>query len=96
MTKVREDDRGLYVIAGTYVARPGNVIGCDHCYRMDDAGLKAGDTVRARHIAGTQTTAIRPDKGKVFEPVEGLSEYINQEKLVWAHESLLNSPWRRR
>lgn len=65
MTVVREDADGLYVKAGGYIARPGAVRGYSHAYRMDDGGLKAGDTVKARHSAGTELTIVTlPDGSK--------------------------------
>lgn len=66
MTLVREDAKGLYVRAGGYVARPGNVRGYDHAYRMDRALLQAGDRVKARHLAGSPITRLRLEGGVVL------------------------------
>jgi hypothetical protein len=66
MTLIREDAKGLYVKAGGYVARPGNVGGYDHVYRMDTAGLKKGDHVKARHMAGTPLTRLKLSDGIVL------------------------------
>lgn len=71
-TLVRKDGKGLFVKAGGYIARPGNVRGYDHAYRMDDAGLKEGDRVKARHRAQTPLTVITLDDGT---------------KLHWHHEA---------
>ncbi len=63
MTLVREDEKGLYVIAGGVTARPGAVNGYGHAYRMDDGGLKKGDKVTARHSGGTPLVKIKlPDE----------------------------------
>lgn len=59
MTIVREDAEGLFVRAGGYIARPGPTVGTSHAMRMDDGGLKAGDNVKAAHVAGSQLTRIK-------------------------------------
>lgn len=64
MTKVRKDKHGLFVKAGGYIARPGPVRGNSHAYRMDDGGLKEGDTVKAHHQAQTQLTIITLPEGR--------------------------------
>jgi hypothetical protein len=100
MSKVWEDEKGIYVRAGGYIARPGNVAGHDHGLRMDSAGLEKGDTVDARHVAGTQLTVIYPPKGKKFRPVPGdqtandpkIRPYINQDYLTWHHDGGLQIP----
>ncbi|QSY98585.1 hypothetical protein J2J97_32290 (plasmid) [Rhizobium bangladeshense] len=79
MTKVRADGHGLFVIAGGYAARPGDVLGYSHAFRMDDGGLKEGDTVKASHWAGTPTTKIKLGDGTVllwghdpaYDPIDG-------------------------
>jgi hypothetical protein len=58
MALVRRDQRGLFVIAGGYVARPGAVRGYEHALRMDAAGLREGDKVRARHMASSPLTKV--------------------------------------
>lgn len=63
-TPVRKDDKGLYVIAGGYVARPGEVAGYAHAYDMSDGGLREGDRVKARHVSQTPLTEITPEDGK--------------------------------
>lgn len=73
MAVVKEDAEGIFVIAGGYKARPGNVAGYDHAYRMDDAGLKAGDRVKAAHRGGTPTTKVTLESGQV---------------LIWHHDYL--------
>lgn len=65
MTLVREDEKGLYVIAGGVTARPGAVNGYAHAYRMDDGGLNAGDKVTVRHIGGTEMVKLTLPDGKV-------------------------------
>lgn len=66
MAVVKEDEEGIFVIAGGYKARPGNVGGYDHAYRMDDAGLKNGDRVKASHRSGTSTTKVTLESGQVL------------------------------
>lgn len=63
MTVVREDERGIFIVAGGYVARPGDARSYSHAYRMDDAGLKKGDRVYARHRGGTPLTKVRLEDG---------------------------------
>ncbi len=53
MSTVWQDEEGIYVRSGGYIARPGDVIGYSHAYRMDDDGLKKGDKVKTHHIGGT-------------------------------------------
>ena len=65
MALVREDEKGLYVIAGGVTARPGSVNGYGHAYRMDDGDLKRGDKVSARHSAGTPMVKIKLPDGTV-------------------------------
>jgi len=63
-TLVREDEQGLYLVAGGVKARPGSLSGYGHAWRMDDGGLKAGDKVVARHRGGTPLVSITlPDGG---------------------------------
>jgi hypothetical protein len=71
MSKVRKDSKGIFVVAGGYVARPGGVIGYDHAFRMDSANLQEGDEVKAIHWAGTPTTKIKLPDGT---------------KLLWGHD----------
>lgn len=71
MTVVREDEKGIFVQAGGYIARPGPTRGTSHAYRMDDGGLKKGDIVKARHMAGTQLTSVTLPDGR---------------KTIWHHE----------
>lgn len=59
MTKVRNDENGLYLIAGGVKARPGAINGYSHAYRMDDGGLIQGDTVKAAHVGGSQLVRIK-------------------------------------
>lgn len=63
MAVVRRDEIGLYVVAGGRIARPGNVVGYSHAFRMDDGGLKVGDKVKARHIPQTPLTKVTLDDG---------------------------------
>lgn len=63
---VREDGRGLFVRAGGYVARPGDVSGYAHAYTMSDGGLKAGDRVKAHHISQTPLTKLTLDDGRII------------------------------
>ena len=70
-TKVRRDDKGLYVRAGGYVFRPGPINGYGHAHDMSDAGLAEGTQVKASHFAGTPTGRIRLADGR---------------KLLWADD----------
>lgn len=55
---IRADALGPYVRTGGYVFRPGAIRGREHSVRMDDAGLVAGDRVKARHKGGTPLAKI--------------------------------------
>lgn len=48
---VRKDGRGIYVINNGQKHRPGDVVGYSHAYRMDSAGLHAGDRVVVRNVS---------------------------------------------
>ncbi len=65
MTLVREDADGIFVITGGYKFRPGGIVGESHARRMDDGSLKKGDTIKARHIAGTSIARLRLNDGTV-------------------------------
>lgn len=77
MTLVRSDIWGLFVRAGGYIARPGNVRGFAHAFRVDDGGLKAGDKIKATHIGGAQLTRVVTQGGL---------------KLHWFHYDMDNVP----
>lgn len=62
MSVVRKDAKGIYIIAGGYIARPGAVSGYAHVYDMSDGGLKEHDRVMARHVGGSPLTRIRLDE----------------------------------
>jgi hypothetical protein len=64
-TKVKNDNFGLFVRAGGYIFRPGEVASF---VRGDvtDGGLNAGDEVRAHHIAGTTISKITLVDGRVL------------------------------
>jgi len=64
MAKIWEDEKGLYVKAGSYIARPGDITGYSHAYRMDEGGLVNGDAVPARHIAGSPLVCITLTNGE--------------------------------
>ena len=66
MTLVRSDKRGLFVRAGGYIARPGDVGGYSHAMRMDSADLKAGDHVKARHLAGNPIVKLTLADGAIL------------------------------
>lgn len=71
MTIVHEDTQGLFVRAGGYKARPGAVSHLAHAFRMDAGGVKKGDTVKARHCAGTQLIVLTlPDNTKTRWHIE--------------------------
>jgi len=65
MSKIRADEKGIYVIGGGWIARPGNVIGFSHAYRMDSANLVVGDTVKATHSPGP-LVRVKLDDGTVL------------------------------
>ena len=60
---VREDSTGIYVVTNGTKFRPGDINGYSHANRMDDAGLKAGDKVKATHRATTSTAWIKTQSG---------------------------------
>ncbi len=64
MSKVWKDEKGLYVKAGGYIARPGDINGYSHAYRMDDGGLVYGDEAPTRHIGGTPLVCITLTNGE--------------------------------
>lgn len=66
MSKVWKDDIGLYVKAGGYMARPGDVNGYSHAYNMGDGGLAEGDKVKACHLGGSPLVKITTDAGIVL------------------------------
>lgn len=69
---IREDEKGLYVIAGGYAARPGVVSDYNPYYTdYDTGGLAKKDLVAATHIVGTTFTQIRTKGGL---------------KLLWIHD----------
>ncbi len=59
MAVIKEDDRGIFVQAGGYVARPGDAVGYAHAYDMSAGGLVKGDRVAARHLSGTPLIRIK-------------------------------------
>lgn len=60
---IHADARGPYVRTGGYIFRPGAIRSHSHVLRMDDAGLMAGDRVKARHKSGTPLAKIVLDDG---------------------------------
>lgn len=66
LSLVRQDGQSIYVVAGGYTAQPGEVNGYAHAYDMSDGDLKAGDRVKARHLAGTPITRITTASGRVL------------------------------
>lgn len=71
MALVKEDEKGLFIQAGGYIARPGPIAGWMHAVKMDDGGLKKGDHVKARHKSGTPLNVIT---------------LKNNEKRYWGHD----------
>jgi hypothetical protein len=65
MPKVKEDDQGIFIQTGGYIFRPGDINGCAHAYEMDDGGLRKGDDVKARHVAGSQLAKLKLADGSV-------------------------------
>lgn len=59
MAKVYEDEKGVYITINGAKHRPGPIVGYDHAYNMSDSGIKAGDTINARHVAGTTLCKIK-------------------------------------
>lgn len=67
MPTVKQDERGIYLIAGGYPSRPGKVSGYGHAFNMDDGGLKIGDKVKAGHRSQTPLNVITlPDGSKRY------------------------------
>jgi len=66
MSRVREDERGLYIRLNGHKNRPGAVRGYDHVYDMSDGGLKAGDTVKAYHVTETPLIKINLGHKKLY------------------------------
>lgn len=64
--KVREDEEGIYVIDDGLKARPGDVVGYSHAFRMDGGGLKCGDEVKARHVSQTPMVKVTTSEGVVL------------------------------
>lgn len=75
-----------------YKARPGNVIGYAHAYRMDDGGLKVGDKVKARH-PGYATATITLDNGQklgILEiPIQNLKNIIKEHMITICRRNLI-------
>lgn len=66
MARVREDERGIFVIQNGLRFRPGPVNGYAHAYDMSDGGIKKGDMVKARHVSQSMLVRIRLDDGRVL------------------------------
>lgn len=60
---IREDELGLYVIAGGYIGRPGDVPGYSHALPMTSGGVKTGDKVKARHVASNPLIKLITPEG---------------------------------
>ena len=78
---VREDGKGLYLVAGGYKCRPGAAVGFSHAFDMSDGGLKPGMKVKARHVSQSPYNRITLEDGR---------------KLVWMHERTAERLLRRR
>lgn len=63
MSVVKQDETGIFIQLNGAKYRPGNINGYSHAFKMDDGGLKKGDTVKASHRAGTPTIKITLDDG---------------------------------
>jgi len=74
-SKVRTDDKGIFIRVDDTKFRPGKVNGYDHVHDMTDGALKVGDPVRVFHRAGTPLCRVTLPNGKV---------------LVWANDYLLD------
>lgn len=72
---VQNDEKGLYVRTGGYVFRPGATRSYSHAIRMDDAGLMAGDRVKARHKGGTPLAKLTL--------MDGTTTYWAEEETVF-------------
>lgn len=66
MSVICQDSAGLFVKAGGYIARPGDVGGYSHAFDMSDGGLKKGDRVKASHMTGAPIVKLRLEGGKVL------------------------------
>ena len=66
MARVWRDERGLFVRVDGYVARPGKVPGYSYNNDMSDGGLKEGDNIPARHLAGSPLVRVNAPFGTVI------------------------------
>lgn len=69
MAKIREDGRGIYVIAGGYIFRPRNGV----------TKFKVGDNIPARHIGGSSFGTV--GKGVDRESWENLYDELSPEAI---------------
>jgi hypothetical protein len=61
MTLIREDEHGLYVRVGGYVARPqitNNALAYVLLHRLTPTSFSAGDGTKAHHLAGSPLVKV--------------------------------------
>lgn len=61
--RIHSDDRGVFVRAGGYAARPSDNGQLEHGYPTHDGNLKAGDHVVANHVSGKLLIRLRLEDG---------------------------------
>lgn len=64
VTKVRSDEKGIYVRTNGDVFRPGLICGYAHAHDMSDGGLVQGAEVRVHAVSGTTTCNVRLADGR--------------------------------
>ena len=79
MSKIRSDDRSIYLITNGTIYRPGPIIGFDHAYEMGDGDLKEGEKVKARAMSGSQICKIRLDDGRIIHWGSDYSHQYQEE-----------------
>lgn len=87
MTLIRSDIKGLFIKAGGYIFRPGEIAGLSHAVDTSDGNLKVGDKIKARHVAGTTYCRITLNNGsKIYWSTE-YAHKQQQQALVWREYS---------
>ena len=66
MSRIREDQFGIYIRLNGSRHRPGDVTGYSHAYDMDAGGLKTGDSVKAVNVGQSPLIKITLDNGRVL------------------------------
>jgi hypothetical protein len=60
MTKIKSDEKGLFVITGGWVGRPNSKDdhGLGMAYKLKISSFKVGDEVKAHHFGGSQIIGV--------------------------------------